>query len=71
MDNFRGVPGGRIDPVSYTHLVCGFNYRFGKNGEGDTELLKKLCDENGTKLKVDVYKRQRLLLCLHRRSAAE
>lgn len=33
-------------------VVCGFNYRFGKNGEGDTELLKKLCDENGTKLKV-------------------
>ena len=33
-------------------VVCGFNYRFGKNGEGDTDLLKKLCDENGTKLKV-------------------
>ena len=33
-------------------VVCGFNYRFGKNGEGDTELLKKLCDENGTKLNV-------------------
>ena len=33
-------------------VVCGFNYRFGKNGEGNTELLKKLCDENGTKLKV-------------------
>lgn len=33
-------------------VVCGFNYHFGKNGEGDTELLKNLCDENGTKLKV-------------------
>ena len=33
-------------------VVCGFNYRFGKNGEGDTELLKKLCDENGTELNV-------------------
>lgn len=26
-------------------LFCGFNYHFGKNGEGDTYLLQKLCDE--------------------------
>ncbi len=24
------------------HIVCGFNYRFGKNGEGDALLLKEL-----------------------------
>lgn len=26
-------------------VVCGYNYRFGKNAEGDSETLKKLCDE--------------------------
>ena len=28
------------------HIVCGFNYRFGKGGSGDTELLRKLCKKN-------------------------
>ena len=35
-----------------SHLVCGFNYRFGKNGTGDTSLLKKLCEESGIALSV-------------------
>lgn len=26
--------------------ACGFNYRFGKNGEGDSETLKQLCKEH-------------------------
>ena len=26
-------------------IVCGFNYRFGKGGRGDTELLASLCKE--------------------------
>ena len=33
-------------------IVCGFNYRFGKNGSGDTVLLQKLCSDNGIDLAV-------------------
>lgn len=32
-------------------IVCGFNYRFGKNGEGDTGLLSELCRKNGVAFK--------------------
>ena len=28
-------------------LYCGFNYRFGRNAEGDTALLGRLCDRYG------------------------
>lgn len=28
-------------------ISCGFNYRFGKCGEGDTDYLKSFCDKNG------------------------
>ena len=28
-------------------VCCGFNYRFGKNAVGDTELLTKLCGQKG------------------------
>lgn len=28
-------------------VACGFNYRFGKNAEGDTAFLRKYCEENG------------------------
>lgn len=30
-------------------ISCGFNYRFGKNGEGNTELLESFCKENDIK----------------------
>lgn len=33
-------------------IACGFNYRFGKGGKGDTALLASFCDENGIKLKI-------------------
>ena len=33
-------------------LSCGYNYRFGKNGEGDAELLRRLCRECGMRLHV-------------------
>ena len=33
-------------------IVCGFDYTFGKNAEGNAELLKKLCSENNIKLNV-------------------
>lgn len=41
-----------ISRMRSKHVVCGFNYRFGKGGAGDTELLKKLCMEYGTELSV-------------------
>ena len=34
------------------HVVCGFNYRFGKGGVGDTALLRELCDSYGIGLSV-------------------
>ena len=34
------------------YLSCGFNYRFGKNGVGDTEFLRDFCEQNGIILKV-------------------
>lgn len=33
-------------------LCCGFNYTFGKNGEGNTQMLAEICRENGIELKV-------------------
>ncbi len=33
-------------------IACGFNYRFGKNGAGDTELLYNFCQQNGIDLKI-------------------
>ncbi len=35
-----------------SHVVCGFNYRFGKNGAGDTSLLQRLCKENGIAISI-------------------
>lgn len=31
-------------------IACGFNYRFGKDALGDTQFLKKYCDEKGIEL---------------------
>lgn len=33
-------------------VCCGWNYRFGKGGEGDCETLKALCEEYGVRLKI-------------------
>jgi len=41
-----------ISKMKAIHVVCGFNYRFGKGGLGNTELLKKLCKENKIGLSV-------------------
>ena len=38
--------------IGALHIVCGFNYRFGKGGKGDTELLKALCEKHGIGLSV-------------------
>lgn len=33
-------------------IACGFNYRFGKGGVGDTEMLRDYCSQNGIELRV-------------------
>lgn len=33
-------------------ICCGFNYRFGKDGRGDTALLSDFCRKNGIELSV-------------------
>jgi len=37
------------ESFSPTLISCGFNYRFGKDGKGDTALLERFCLENGIK----------------------
>lgn len=34
------------------HVSCGYNFRFGKNANGDAELLSRLCEESGMKCTV-------------------
>ena len=41
-----------VDSLRAKALCCGFNYRFGKNAEGDAEMLAALCEEFGVKLTV-------------------
>ena len=41
-----------IDTLRAKRIFCGFNYRFGKNAEGDADMLQRLCDEFGVALTV-------------------
>lgn len=41
-----------IKALKAKKLCCGFNYTFGKNGEGNTDMLEKLCKVNGIDLVV-------------------
>ncbi len=41
-----------IKKLNAKKLFCGFNYRFGKNAEGNTDVLKKLCEKYGIALSV-------------------
>ena len=41
-----------IEKLNAKHIVCGYNYRFGRGGSGDAELLRSLCDERGISLTV-------------------
>ncbi len=36
-----------IKKMKALHVVCGFNYSFGKNAAGNTDLLSRLCHNNG------------------------
>ncbi len=35
-----------------SHIVCGFNYTFGAGGMGDTALLRRICEQNGSSVSV-------------------
>ena len=39
-----------IKKLNAKKLFCGFNYRFGKNAEGNTDVLKKLCEKYGMEM---------------------
>lgn len=41
-----------IDTMKAEKLFCGFNYRYGKNGEGSAETLKSFCESKGIILTV-------------------
>lgn len=41
-----------IKTLKAKRLCCGFNYTFGKNGEGNTQMLAQLCKGNGVELVV-------------------
>ena len=41
-----------IDTLKAEKLFCGFNYRYGKNGEGSAKTLKSFCDNKGVELTV-------------------
>ncbi len=41
-----------IERMQACHVVCGFNYRFGKEGRGDAACLRKLCEEKGIGISV-------------------
>ena len=38
--------------IGADYIACGFNYRFGKNGAGNTDLLNAFCQKNGIELRV-------------------
>ncbi len=41
-----------IDKLHAKEVVCGFNYRFGKNGEGNPQRLGQLLEKYGSRLTV-------------------
>ncbi len=40
------------DEIKADYISCGFNYSFGKNGDGNTEMLKSFCDKNNIELSI-------------------
>ncbi|MBR7164949.1 MAG: bifunctional riboflavin kinase/FAD synthetase [Clostridia bacterium] len=41
-----------LERLSAKKVFCGFNFRFGKNGAGDADFLKKYLEERGTEVQV-------------------
>jgi len=52
-----------IDSFDCRSVVCGFNFKFGKNGAGDADFLKKKMEESGrnTLIVSPVYKMNRIV----------
>jgi len=48
-----------VNEYNIRYAVCGYNYRFGKGGSGDTELLKKLGERYG--FETEIMKEETLL----------
>lgn len=42
-----------MDKYNPKFISCGFNYRFGKNGEGNTDTIKSFCEGNGILFKIN------------------
>ncbi|WP_407384836.1 riboflavin biosynthesis protein RibF [Ruminococcus sp.] len=40
------------DRLNAKSVYCGFNYRFGKDGAGDTDALRRLCEPYGIQVRV-------------------
>ena len=38
------------EKLNAKRVVCGFNYRFGSRGAGDTDMLRRLCESRGTEV---------------------
>lgn len=41
-----------IEKFNAAYVSCGFNFRFGKNGAGNTRILNELCEKHSVKLSV-------------------
>ena len=43
------------DDYNVGAISCGFNYRFGKNGEGDAAFISEFCREKGIEAWFDIW----------------
>lgn len=41
-----------IGTLGAKHVVCGFNYRFGRGAQGNAQMLKELCEKRGVECTV-------------------
>lgn len=39
-----------LDTLKAEKIFCGFNYRFGRNGAGNVELLREICEKSGAQV---------------------
>lgn len=47
-----------INKLGAVHIISGENYTFGKNKSGNSDLLKKICNENGIKYTVVPFSKE-------------
>ena len=57
MDAERFVEDVILKKLCAAHVVCGYNYGFGKGAAGNSELLRRICSEHGVGVsEVDEYR---------------